>query len=137
MLRTFFRHFCLYEYSFKPKVDLILMTIPAEIPGNHSQNGSKLTNHSQMDGNKITDLNLEAVNGQEAPTPEGADASPVPESAKIDHIDWDKVGKIYKPESAIEDIISREMGRLGKVFEMQIDAQDTELEDKYKNAKKK
>lgn len=28
MLRTFFRHFCLYEYSFKPKVDLILMTVP-------------------------------------------------------------------------------------------------------------
>ena len=46
------------------------------------------------------------------------DISPGAESAKIDHIDWDKVGKIYKPESAIEDIISREMGRLGKAFEM-------------------
>lgn len=40
---------------------------------------------------------------------------------KIDAIDWDKVGKIYKPESAIEDIISREMGRLGKAFEMNIE----------------
>jgi hypothetical protein len=28
MLRTFFRHYSLYEYSFKPKVDIILMTIP-------------------------------------------------------------------------------------------------------------
>ena len=30
----------------------------------------------------------------------------------IEKIDWDKVGKIYKPESAIEDIVAREMGRL-------------------------
>jgi len=28
MMRTFFRHYSLYEYSFKPKIDLILMTIP-------------------------------------------------------------------------------------------------------------
>lgn len=28
MLRTFFRHYSLYEYSFKPKVELVLMTIP-------------------------------------------------------------------------------------------------------------
>lgn len=41
MLRTFFRHFCLYEYSFKPKVDLILMTQPTETP--NSANASKLT----------------------------------------------------------------------------------------------
>ena len=30
MMRTFFRHFALYEYSFKPKIDLILMTLPPE-----------------------------------------------------------------------------------------------------------
>ena len=29
-LKTFFRHFSLYEYSFKPKVDLVLMTLPKE-----------------------------------------------------------------------------------------------------------
>ena len=28
MLKTFFRHFCLYEYSFKPKVELMLVTQP-------------------------------------------------------------------------------------------------------------
>ena len=56
---------------------------------------------------------------------------------KIDAIDWDKVGKIYKPESAIEDIISREMGRLGKAFEMNIEQQDVELEEKHKAGGKK
>ena len=30
-LKTFFRHFSLYEYSFKPKVDLLLMTLPKEL----------------------------------------------------------------------------------------------------------
>lgn len=30
MLRTFFRHYSLYEYSFKPKVELVLMTIPRD-----------------------------------------------------------------------------------------------------------
>lgn len=28
MLMTFFRHYCLYEYAFKPKVDIVLMTLP-------------------------------------------------------------------------------------------------------------
>ena len=56
---------------------------------------------------------------------------------KVDAIDWDKVGKIYKPESAIEDIINREVGRLGKAFEMQIAAQDAELEERHKGGKKK
>jgi len=28
MLGTFFRHYSLYEYSFKPKVDIMLMTLP-------------------------------------------------------------------------------------------------------------
>jgi len=28
MLKTFFRHFALYEYSFKPKVELMLITQP-------------------------------------------------------------------------------------------------------------
>ena len=28
MLQTFFRHYSLYEYSFKPKVEIVLMTLP-------------------------------------------------------------------------------------------------------------
>ena len=28
MLTTYFRHYSLYEYSFKPKVEIVLMTLP-------------------------------------------------------------------------------------------------------------
>ena len=46
MLRTFFRHYSLYEYSFKPKVDLVLMTVPKDhqerSKANESQSGSAL-----------------------------------------------------------------------------------------------
>ena len=41
-----------------------------------------------------------------------------------DKIDWAKVGKIYKPESAIEDILAKEVTRLSKGFEMSIDAME-------------
>jgi len=50
----------------------------------------------------------------------------------IEKIDWAKVGKIYKPESAIEDILNKEVNRLSKGFEMQIDSMEAELEEKYK-----
>ena len=40
---------------------------------------------------------------------------------KIDVIDWDKVGKIYKPESAIEEIMNREMNRLQQAVDMSIE----------------
>lgn len=59
------------------------------------------------------------------------------EEKKIESIDWDKVGKIYKPESAIEDILNKEMKRLNMAMHEQIDAQDVELEEKYKGGKKK
>ena len=146
MLRTFFRHFCLYEYSFKPKVDLILMTVPQEIP-NKSANVSKLTGGgSQFEASnmskQIGELDLAQMEGVEPPGMDAEEDEEPPlgedESApKIDAIDWDKVGKIYKPESAIEDIISREVGRLGKAFEMSIEAQDVELEEKHKGGGKK
>ena len=31
MLQTFFRHYSLYEYSFKPKIDLFLQTLPQKV----------------------------------------------------------------------------------------------------------
>lgn len=73
-----------------------------------------------------------AMDGEEEEPPIEEDSAP-----KVEAIDWEKVGKIYKPESAIEDIISREVGRLGKAFEMSIEAQDAELEEKHKGGKKK
>lgn len=45
MLRTFFRHYSLYEYSFKPKVELVLMTIP-EVPKDGLAKDSMMTHNS-------------------------------------------------------------------------------------------
>ena len=44
MLNNFFRHYCLYEYSFKPKVDIILMTLPkGGIPKSSSGNNTRMS----------------------------------------------------------------------------------------------
>ena len=56
---------------------------------------------------------------------------------KFESVDWDKVGKIYKPDSAIEDIVAKEMNRLSQAMQQTIDSQDVDLEEKYKGAKKK
>ena len=107
------------------------MTVPQEIP-NQSANVSKLTGGgSQFEASnmskQIGELDLAQMEGVEPPGMDAEEDEEPPigedESApKIDAIDWEKVGKIYKPESAIEDIISREVGRLGKAFEMSIEA---------------
>ena len=118
------------------------MTIPKEDP-KASQHNSKLTNNSVSQkaassmNNQIGELNLEqgaTIDAGETDEKAEDDASQAAVSAAESKksIDWDKVGKIYKPESAIEDIINREVSRLGKAFDMQIGAQDIEMEEKFK-----
>lgn len=102
----------------------------------------------------ITSLDLDAANASapdeaaEKAMESGLDksrqsaGSPEPghedSQTKLESIDWDKVGKIYKPESAIEEIIGKEIGRLSKGFDMNLAIQDTENEEKYgKGGKKK
>ena len=58
----------------------------------------------------------------------GAPAAP-------DAIDWEKVGKIYKPESAIEDILKKEMERLQAALDQKIDIQELDLETKHMKKK--
>jgi hypothetical protein len=48
-------------------------------------------------------------------------------------IDWEKVGKIYKPESAMQTIIDKEMKRLQMAFDTKLENQDEEM---IKNKKK-
>ena len=71
MLRTFFRHYSLYEYSFKPKVELVLMTIP-EAPKDGLAKDPVLTHNSLQEASKmndeIGDLNLDG------PAPEKGEA---------------------------------------------------------------
>lgn len=56
-----------------------------------------------------------------------AEGGPDSQSGKIEAIDWEKVGKIYKPESAIEDIIAKEMNRLQTALDLNMEMQDEEL----------
>lgn len=60
-----------------------------------------------------------------------------PSKKKLDPIDWNKVGKIYKPESAIEDILKNEVNRLEKGYAKAVDNQEVETEEKAKVGKKK
>jgi hypothetical protein len=68
MLRTFFRHYSLYEYSFKPKVDIILMTIPEQVKDGLAKDSlmphDSLQEASKMN-DEIGDLNLDG------PAPDG------------------------------------------------------------------
>jgi hypothetical protein len=45
-------------------------------------------------------------------------------------VDWNKVGRIYKPNEHLENILEREMSRLKIVMDKKIAAQDIELEEK-------
>ena len=67
MLKTYFRHFSLYEYSFKPKVDLLLMTVPKEYTQTHESvkgaSAAKATERSMeqaMDSLDVVQDNMEA-----------------------------------------------------------------------------
>lgn len=132
MMRTFFRHYSLYEYSFKPKIELVIQTIPKNgitktpqpdiIPnlpegtveidalGNYVE-PSRQSNLASDLQNPMAEQPTNAV--------DGAERSPAA-SHKSAAIDWDKVGRIYKPESAVEHIISQEMGRLRNALDMSI-----------------
>ena len=51
---------------------------------------------------------------------ETAEADPNVEGSQ-EPIDMKKVGKVYKEDSKVDDIIKKEMGRLTKALDMQID----------------
>lgn len=135
MLNTFFRHYCLYEYSFKPKVDIILMTLPkGGIPKSSTGGDHTRMSRDHPDG---------SVHEMDYPSQSHMDGTPM---EQMDHemgeqedpnIDWQKVGRLYKPESAIDHIVNKEMTRLRMAFEQNIVTQDQALEDKFKPAKKK
>ena len=166
MLRTFFRHYSLYEYSFKPKVDIILMTMPENVNQESAMGPGSEANASLIEASKANDeigeINLDGTvpndaldekassvgrsrqsrqdreaTGQATPQLEGSKQESKENLNSSGQVDWSKVGKIYKPDSAIEDILQKEMGRLGKAFDMAIDNQEVELEEKYRGSKKK
>lgn len=62
MLNTFFRHYSMYEYSFKPKVEIVLMTLPkGGIPkdstiGDHTKSMENITNLNELQSNQDKDV---------------------------------------------------------------------------------
>ena len=48
-------------------------------------------------------------------------------------IDWSKVGKLYRPDSAVESIISNEVDRLRRSLAMSMDFQDENMAEDVKN----
>ena len=148
MMRTFFRHYSLYEYSFKPKVELVLNTIPkggykqVDISLNKDEMTKSMQGKPSFLDRPVTDTEMEGVLNKNKSIPsiggvtgDGAapgsnrevlDASKAGsvEDQEVSQIDWDKVGKIYKPESAIEHIIGKEMGRLQQALDQKIEMQD-------------
>lgn len=131
------------------------MTLPPEAEAKDTKLIEESVNEANAINEGVQDIDLDAAGapgeGEESKRDENGQSShPIDQSSakpgsagnqdsqpKIDAIDWDKVGKLYKPESAIEHIVSREMGRLSKGFAQQIDLMDIELEDKYGKGKKK
>jgi len=75
----------------------------------------------------LNQSNIEGTSGMNNVEMENEDAG----------VDWQRVGRLYKPESAIDHIVNKEMTRLKQAFETKIHSQDTELEEKFKNPKKK
>ena len=65
------------------------------------------------------------------------DTHPIEMDSKGEAINWQKVGRIYKPGSAIKDIVEKEVGRIKHSFNYSIEEQDLALEEKNKNLKKK
>jgi hypothetical protein len=140
MLNSFFRHYAMYEYSFKPKVEIVLMTLPkGGIPGESTDKGRESREKMNNVNEALSNLDLEKSAKEMATdvTPQNQSQSQEAEEEEDPNIDWQKVGRLYKPESAIDHIVNKEMSRLKNAFDQNIDIQDTVLEEKFKNPKKK
>ena len=74
------------------------------------------------------------MEGVVKPSPSGSNLNAMQNA--VDPIDWDKVGRLYKPESAVQHIVSQEIKRLENGFNQNIENQDVQNEEKFKAKKK-
>ena len=42
-------------------------------------------------------------------------------------VDWSKVGKVYQPNTNLEEVVNKEMGRLNRAFEEKLAFQDEKM----------
>jgi hypothetical protein len=107
---------------------LVLVTYPKDQLERQKmmQDAEEAARDSQnaLDADQVDMEGMEGMDGSQKDPGMDEDGSAVgADGQKLDPIDWDKVGKIYKPESAIEDIVAREMGRLQNALDQKIDIQ--------------
>lgn len=68
----------------------------------------------EIDGSKTPDaMTQDDVSMEHAPAMEEEDA-------EVEAIDWKRVGRLYKPDSAVDHIVNKEMQRLRESFNQNI-----------------
>ena len=115
------------------------MTMPKKMADDHSAESQR---QASVINDAITNMELDhsaqAASVLKSNRPSSReDSHPMEMDSKGEPINWQKVGRIYKPGSAIEDIVEKEVGRIKRSFNHSIEEQDVALEEKNKNLKKK
>jgi len=163
---TFLRHFSLYEFAFKPRVELVLRTDPvivtkfnapivslddAEMEEVEENEASRMraflgAKNDEAAADIITELVANSRTGDfQNPNNDsldksglGDEESPEKDAEEGEHeIDWKKVGKVYEPNAFVEDVVSREMDRLNKAFDIKLAEQQEDLVTKNQSAQSK
>lgn len=153
-MKTFFRHFSLYEFSFKPRRELVLKSEPF-LNRRFNAELSDLNEMTQLEPEEAErlkgylhilqqDPNISALDQEMDPTASltavghsATEAMPSAmgvtsqESIKPEPtVDWSRVGRPYKATDPIESVIEREMARLKVAMDKKIAVQDVELEER-------
>lgn len=119
-LGSFLRHFYLYEYAFKPRVELVLRT---DIPEKAADVTTVEMLPVQTQPHETT-VSAMSHHGQDEVSVE----SP---KHQVEEIDWKKVGRVHAADTAVEDVIGKEMERLHKALDIKMNEQ---LEDMTRKA---
>ena len=156
-LQTFLRHFCLYEFAFKPRVELILKTQPAVGTVFNAQ----LTSLKEMvpvdgeEANRIKAMlgekKIESTHGSQHAGPKSREndhgnmgpstivsyqnsvqeqvlgEEPPSSVGADDGVDWTKVGRVYQPDMELSTVIESEVARLNRSIEAKLQIQDERL----------
>lgn len=156
-MSTFLRHFSLYEFAFKPRVELMLRSDPMiNIKFNAELN--KLDDMQEVDDadaekmkaflGSMQEVSIDSMPGMQGEQlietsrsvtktsrhqqPLNSDRSKGSRIKTLDHdmpeVDWRKVGKIHDSNAEINDVIAKEMERLRKAFDFKLEQQ---LEDVF------
>ena len=145
--QTFLRHFCLYEFAFKPRVDLILRTEPImnlklnskltsltgmiEVDLNEIKTFKAMLGHTSHEDVTSEHVREELKSQMSSKSPAAFSALESPHAdisrPQESQVDWSKVGKVYQPNTNLEEVVNKEMGRLNRAFEEKLAFQDEKM----------